>query len=61
MATKGKCVVLTLQEKLQVLYLVNRASSYESVAVRFNIGKSEVWKEGEQVKQFMIDLNDCNS
>jgi len=62
MATKGKCVVLTIQEKLQVVNLVDRGSSYESVAVRFNIGKSDVWKEHEWVKQFMADfLNDCHS
>jgi len=61
MATKGKCVVLTLQEKLQVVDSVDRGSSYKSVAVRFNIRKFDVWKEYEWVKQFMADFNDSHS
>ena len=42
MASKRKHVVLTLQEKLQIVKLVDKGSSYESVAACFNIGKSTV-------------------
>jgi len=35
-------MVLTLKEKLEIVKLVDRRSSYKNVAARFNIGKSTV-------------------
>jgi len=64
MALKRKCLVLTLQEKLEIVNLVDKGSSYESIAARFNIGKStvsDVWKVHERVKQFISELEDCHS
>jgi len=55
LALKRKRVVLTLQEKLEIVNLVDKGSSYKSIAARFNIGKSTVsgvWKAHERVKQF---------
>ena len=42
MASKRKRMVLTLKEKLEIVKLVDRRSSYKNVAARFNIGKSTV-------------------
>ena len=56
--------MLTSQEKVQVVNLVDKGSFYESVAARFNIGKStvsDVWKAHEHVKQFVAELDDCHS
>ena len=64
MASKQKHVVLTLQEKLQIVKLVDKGSSYESVAARFNVGKStvsDVWKTRERVKHFITELDDCHA
>jgi len=64
MASKCKRVVLTLKEKLEIVKLVNRGSSYENVAARFNIGKStvsDVYKARGRVEQFMAELDDCHS
>ena len=43
---------------------MDKGSSYESVAARFNIGKSTVlavWKARERVKQFVTELDDCHA
>ena len=64
MMSKRKRVVLTLQEKVQIVNLVDKGSFYESVAARFNIGKftvSDVWKARQRVKQFVAELDDCHS
>ena len=45
--------MLTLQEKVQIVNLVDKGNSYESVVAHFNIGKStvsDVWKVCEHVK-----------
>ena len=56
--------MLTLQEKLQIVKLVDKGSSYESVAACFNVRKStvsDVWKAREHVKQFVTELDDCHA
>jgi len=53
--------VLTLKEKLKIVKLVDKGSSYESVAVRFNIAVLDVWKVCEHVKQFVSELNNLHS
>ena len=57
-------MVLTLKEKLEIVKLVDRGSSYESVAACFNIGKStvsNVYKARGRVEQFMAELDDYHS
>ena len=64
LASKRKRVGLTLKEKLEIVKLVDRGSSYKSVAAHFNIGKStvsDVYKACGRVEQFMAELDDCHS
>ena len=47
--------MLTLQVKVKIVNLVDKGNSYESVAARFNKGKStvsDVWKARERLKHF---------
>ena len=57
-------MVLTLEEKLEIVKLVDTGSSYESIAARFTIGKStvsDVYKAHGRVELFMAELDNCHS
>ena len=54
--------MLILEDELEIVKLVNKDSSYESVTVCFIIAKStvlNVWKVHKHVKQFVSKLSEC--
>ena len=56
--------VLSLQDKLKIVELIDTGYSYQYVASKFGIGKStvfDIWKARNKVSRFVAELEDCSS
>ena len=63
MASKCKRTVLSLQDKLKIVELIDTGYSYQYVASKFGIGKFtvfDIWKACDKVSRFVVELEDCN-